>query len=468
MRNVNPFGLLIVAVGVAASYCISIYQGLQLSPVAWIAGIYALIGAAAVTWEMIGWHRSAHLLREKRHLAFAMNALGLFLASCVTVLLFELAFLATALEGMASRNAVAVLNRGSLEIELSQLQAGITKGGATRGAAAVRAQIEADKAGRMWALTSGCAAEATTTRDRKAFCDRYTAAVAELGQAEATESAQMRIREISGQLTPLGQVGAADARALYISRLIGSSEQGARVIVGFLVILFLYFSRAIGGFVFFDPSPKAKEARTEPEENSGDGGSRKTRIEAPAHNIARLRLIETAEHAEAVERITHDAPSDEAIALADLERALVEMSAPDTSGRTEQRVSMADAIAERVAGDGKMDVEKLIRRFCAECLVADQASREGASHLHKAFRVWCDDLELPCPDDHSVFGVVMTRLIAEPPYCGKKAKSSGWWYVGVRLKPVISHRVAVAHAKMPALGPMTPRHNGLPVPVPAP
>jgi hypothetical protein len=444
MRNINPFGLLIVAVGVAASYCISIYQGLQMSPVMWIACIYALIGAAAVTWEMIGWHRAAHLLRERRGLAFIMNIAGLALASCVTVLLFELAFLATALESVASKNAVTVNNRSALEMERANLQASIGKGGAVRGVAAIDADIAGIKTHPRWATTHSCDPDWTTAKDSRALCSRYAAAIAERGLAESSDTAQLRIREISAALTPLGAVGAADARALYISRITGSSEQTARIMVGFLVILFLYFSRAIGGFVFADPRsaeepiPRGLELRPTPVGEKP--------LQPPAGNVVAFRPVEhTAPQIAPVpvgrpvgRRETHDEMRRrlEFEALAELEASLNELDEKQRNFVREKIVPV------RTAPTVEMDVvEQQIHEFSASCLVPDAGHHEASTVLRNAYVVWCEDNEREILADLRVFGIVMTAIIGAAPYYGAKEKSKRVVYVGVRIKPTTAHRI---------------------------
>jgi hypothetical protein len=470
MRNVNPLGLLIVAVGVFGSFCISIYQGLMLSTTPWIAGIYALIGAAAVVWEMTGWHRCAHLLRERRPLAFGMSVIGLVLASCVTILLFELAFLATALEGAASRNMVAIDTRAALEMERSQLQAGMTKGGASRGLAAVESDIEGIKAHPRWASTHSCDPEWTTAKDSRALCERYAAAISELGLAKSAETAQTRIKEISVELVPLGQIGASDARALYIDKILGTGEQGARAIVGALVIAFLLFCRAVAPFVMWDSRPTCKEllqvqpaapvqvavvkqelttheapieARTAVEAIPGYAGSAEHNDAAPAVNVATLTRMETEE--EMLARI-------EAEVMADLDEAIAEQQAaqrddtrpaPITVHTPAERKQIAAAMAERVSLD---DAESMVRRFAGECLVRDKTSREGATALYLAFSAWASANSLPSIRDQSLFGKVMTAVISGAPYRGAKVKSTGaWYYCGARLTPAAAARTEMQH-----------------------
>jgi hypothetical protein len=447
MRNINPIGILIVVVGVAASYCISIYQGLQLSPVAWIAAIYALIGAAAVSWELVGWHRCAHLLREGRTLAFVMNVMGLILASCVTILLFELAFLATALEGAASRNTVAIDNRAALEMERGQLQASLTKGGAARGVSAVISDIEGIKAHPRWASTHSCDPEWTTAKDSKALCERYSNALAELGLAKSTETAQSRIKAIATELTPLGQVGAADARSLYIGRILGTGEQGARVVVGFLTILFLLFCRSIASFVMWDaPTTKDSpavhqepiEARTAPNEAGGYAGSSVIVSAAPADNVAELERVETEE--ELIDRLNAEA-------IADLEAAMQEESAARGVEPRPEKIAANSAMVERVSSISNDDVEPIVRRFARECLVRDVEAREGATTLYRAFQEWATDSGLPGIHDQSLFGKAMTGIICGAPYRGEKRKSNGaWYYHNARLTPAAALRTESQHS----------------------
>jgi hypothetical protein len=416
MRNINPFGILIVAVGVLASYSISIYQGLQFSESLWIAGIYALIGAAAVTWEMIGWHRCAHLLREERHTAFAANVAGLALASVVTILLFELAFLATALEGMASRNTVTMDNRAALTAERASLQASIRKGGAVRGLAAIDSEIAGIKLHPRWASTHGCTPEWITAKASRALCEQYSAAVQERGQALSTRSAQQRIREISKQLTPLGDVGAADARALYLSRIFGTSEQTARMLVGFGVIAFLFFCRAIAPFVMWDAKTDASAKPSQ--------------------------ALSVATHSKATP--VHTQPYDNGeVDIATLDAAIAEMLKAEEGESNRQRspivVNYDDSPDHQEIDAYKTELERNVASFVKTCMTRSSGAREGASLLFKAYNVWAKDNNLLPVKDQSAFGKAITKVITGAPYNGDKIKSNGsWYYCGARLSPAIS------------------------------
>jgi len=379
--------------------------------------------------------------------------------------LFELAFLATALEGAASRNTVAMDTRSALEMERTQLQAGMAKGGASRGLAAVESDIEGIKAHPRWASTHSCDPEWTTAKDSKALCERYAAAIAELGLAKSAETAQSRIKQISVELTPLSQIGAADARSLYISRILGTGEQGARVVVGVLVIAFLLFCRAIAPFTMWDANPTCKEplqvqpvavvkeclttqetpieARTAVEAFPSYEGSAEHDEVAPAVNVATLTRMET--EAEMLARI-------EAEVIADLDEAIAEQQAaqrddtrpsPITVHTPAERKQIAAVMAERVSVD---DAESMVRRFAGECLVRDKIAREGATSLYLAFSAWASANNLPAIRDQSLFGKVMTAVISGAPYRGAKVKSTGaWYYCGARLTPAAAARTEMQH-----------------------
>jgi len=384
--------------------------------------------------------------------------------------LFELAFLATALEGAASRNTVAMDTRSALEMERTQLQAGMAKGGASRGLAAVESDIEGIKAHPRWASTHSCDPEWTTAKDSRALCERYSAALAEIGLAKSAETAQSRIKQIGVELAPLGQIGAADARSLYISRILGTGEQGARVVVGVLVIAFLLFCRAIAPFTMWDAKPTCKEllqvqdaapvqvatanhsltgheepieARTAIEDIPSYAGSAAHDEEEPAVNVATLARMET--EAEMLARI-------EAEVMADLDEAIAEQQererddtrpSPITVHTPAERKQIAAVMAERVSVD---DAESMVRRFAGECMVRDKIAREGATSLYLAFSAWASANNLPEIRDQSLFGKVMTAVICGAPYRGAKVKSTGaWYYCGARLTPAAAARTEMQH-----------------------
>lgn len=450
MRNINPFGILIVAVGVVASFGISIYQGLQFSDAAWKAGIWAAMGAAAVTWEMIGWHRCAHLWRERRLFAFLMNIAGLVLASVVTILLFELAFLAGTLEGVAAKNEATIESRTALVAERASLQSSIQKGGAVRGLAAIDSDIAGIKLHPRWASTHGCTPEWITAALSRELCERYSNAVAERGQAIATQGAQTRIREIQMQLTPLGNVGAADARALYISRLFGTSQQTARMIVGLGVIAFLFFCRAVAPFTMWD----GKKPRDREPGEAIDGPS--------GLEVLNPTGAEAGEAVAALERLSVGASDEDIAAMlaAEVEaemRQEVERKRRENARPIMPKVTVVQAAPEekepaRIPGlpggaEYAKDAENQVRRFMDECLTPDGEAFEASSVLWSAFLVWTNDNELSGVD-RTTFGALLNVFISEAPYFGKKTRkrfnggASTHVFTSVRLRSRAVHRLS--------------------------
>lgn len=453
MRNLNPFGLFVVSIGVIASFCISIYQGLQFSDAAWKAAIWAAMGAAAVTWEMIGWHRSAHLLREGRRLAFVANLAGLVLATVVTILLFELAFLATALEGMASRNVVAMDNRATLERERDSLQRSIDKGGAVRGLAAIDSDIAGIKLHPRWASTHGCTPEWITAKLSRKLCERYSAAVGERGQALSTQAAQKRIREISTLLTPLGDVGAADARALYISRLFGISQETARMLVSAGVVAFLWFCRAVAPFTMWDArnhGGNRSNLRGEDVESISGVEVRQPNEYAPVENVAVLERS----GGDALDGVTDQeldellyAEAQEEIAAAERRQQAHEAPpSPKIQAVTQPAISTATPVAGLPGGASHArDAAAVMAGFVNDCLMVDAEGYEASATLWQSFVVWAKDKEQAAMD-RTTFGVLIGAAVAQSPFNGRKAKkrvagASVWVYTGVRLRPLAAHRV---------------------------
>ena len=438
MRNINPFGVLIIVVGVLSSYGISVYQGLQMSSVWWMTGIWVLIGATAVTWEMIGWHRAAHLLRERRLTAFGMNAAGLALASCVTIVLFELAFLATGLESVASKNAATIDNAAALRSERSALQASIAAGGTARGVAAIDAEIAGIKTHPRWASTHGCDPEWTTAKESKALCESYSAALVERGRAVSFDRATARIHEITATLTPMATVGVADARSLYISHIFGTSEQAARIIVGTLVILFLYFSRAVAGFVFVDPKTDGDT------QDAIDGDTDYSYDDEDDYGYTDANVVPIQGQTE-VERLEAQ--------LANLDEAIRQLEATpidgdgvrpdygDTEAASDDEmatggVAMATPNSVVEMGSRRLGTEtskNQIARFATECVLIDEEGYVTARAMRKAYESWARENNLPIANI-TVFGVVMTSLVENLPG-GAKDRSGDRRYKGVRLKP---------------------------------
>jgi len=454
MRNINPFGILIVVVGVVASFGISIYQGLQFSDAAWKAGIWAAMGAAAVTWEMIGWHRCAHLWRERRRLAFLMNVAGLVLASTVTILLFELAFLAGTLEGIAAKNEITIEARAALMAERASLQSSITKGGAVRGLAAIDSDITGIKLHPRWASTHGCTPEWITAKLSRELCERYAEAVAERGQAVATQGAQARIREITVQIKPLGDVGAADARALYISKLFGTSQQTARMIVGLGVIAFLFFCRAVAPFTMWDGRGERSEGHRTP---------RNPRTSFRGVEMRQPTEYATSDDVAALERVSD---GDEPLALSDdeinamleaevQEEMRAEIARKSRENEAPQKVVAVPSKREpepaRISGipggaDYAKDAEGQVRRFMRECLSPESDAFEASATLWSAFLVWTQDNELSGVD-RTTFGALLNVFVAEAPYKGQKTRKrfnggpSTHVFTGVRLRNRAVHRL---------------------------
>lgn len=479
MRNVNWLGLIVCGVGVAVSLAFAVKYGLSLSSDPFIALAYSSIGVAAVLWEVVGWHRAAHLYRIARPWAARLCIVGLVLATVITIQ-YELGFLAALFEGKASIGAADSSERAAKEAERSNLLAQIQKAGVVRPAEAIRGdlagmralQSQADQArrdGEAEAADKGCGdrckahRSAYTALSTKLASSPVDKLEAELGVAVGVERAQARVTALNAELRPLAAAGVADARASYMHIAFGISETGARLTLSLLIILFLIACRSWSPFTFMDPPapasvavidrgkvhapPPVLERQPAAELFPPDGA-----IEAssPPPDVPDADFIESDMHPEAPEE-AEEPPFD----LDELE-----MLAEFAAGRGEAASPAEEAIeAEPLPEPLSASEERarnLVQRFILDCCIVhgdNHSEREKAKVMETAFRQWQADHEIVEIVNGNDFGKTLTAILGE--LGGGKIHSDGKKYVGIKLKPMITHRLSLnapAAAETPQLG----------------
>jgi hypothetical protein len=464
MRNVNPLGLIVCGVCVAVSLAFAVLYGMALSPDPLVALIYSAIGVAAVLWEVVGWHRVAHLYRIERPWAARVGVIGLVLATVVTVQ-YELGFLATLFEAKASIGESSASARAAMEAERANLQAQITRAGIVRPVEAVRGELfgmralqsQADRAkadGDAEAADKGCGERCRAHRSVYTALSAKLAASpvdklqAELGIAEGVERAQERIRKITADLAPLASAGVADARANYMHQMFGLSETGARLTLSLLIILFLLAGRSWSPFTFMDPpSPAAAVIDMGAVRHAEPALDRRPAAElfppadaidasAPAPDADFIESdmgLEAAEEAE-------EPPFD----LEDLE-----MLRAFDSGHHEAAVDASGPIEDEAEPEpltpAQERVRAVVRRFIVDCCLVhgeDHSQREPAATMQNAFRQWQADNEIVEIVNSNDFGAALEAILSD--LGGGKIHSNGKKYVGIRLKPYVTHRLSLA------------------------
>lgn len=446
MKNVNWLGLIVCAVCVVASLAISIQYGLSISEVWWVALTYSGIGVAAVTWEITGPHRVAHLRREGRSVAMWACVFGLGLASIITIQ-YELGYLATLFEGKASVGESRAGNRASLEMERATLEGQISKAGAVRPAAAIQGDIDAVKANYRWTSSLGCTN--VTAPESKELCASYGKLAAELGAATAIASAQARVRAINAELQPFAAAKVADARASYLSHLTGSSEMGARIILSIALIVFLWCGRTLAPFVYMDAkkaiAPETVSVATwSPETVAAIPAAEKSSFLPPAP------LPSLLDDDFADEETGTELSAEDVLALWELDeerekQALAALSEgrrdakpqPEPAAEEKKKRTRFDPLAARN--------RQFVERFAADALLfieGDRSRYEKAQLIWDAFLHWCAIMEIEDKPNRAQFGEIFPVILEDNG--GEKVKWSEIHYVGVALKPAFAHGMAAA------------------------
>lgn len=471
MRNVNWLGLIVCGVCVAVSLAFAVKYSLSGSPEPGDAAIYAAVGIASVAWEVAGWHRAAHLYRIGRPWAARGCVVGLMVATLITVG-YDLGFLASFFESKASIGASSVSARSSMEAERKNLLAQIEKAGVVRPASAIRGDIAGLKALRSQAdqakadaadeeAQKGCGDRCKAHRSTYAALSSKLAASpidkleAELGVAIGVADAQSRVKELNAELRPLAAAGVGDARANYMHILFGISETAARVALALLFILFLVLGCSAAPFIFMDPpatsaaQPAFKtgimldSARAEPlldRQPAAELFPPEGVIEAsePRDDLPDADFIESDMHPEATGE-----PQEPPFDLDELE-----MLAEFAAGRGEAPVPAEDAIEDETIPEPLSASEKrardLVQRFILDCCLVygdNHSEREKAKVMESAFRQWQADHEIVEIVNGNDFGKTLTAILGE--LGGGKIHSDGKKYVGIRLKPMITHRLSL-------------------------
>jgi hypothetical protein len=137
-----------------------------------------------------------------------------------------------------------------------------------RAAAAVKAEMEAVKAHRLWTVTGEC--QVTAGKATREFCSGYHKLDAELGNALAAEKHNAKIEEISAKLakTTGGTVMAeADPQASVLSKMTGIELETIQTALTLFVALLIEIGSGFGMYVAFaywrthaPPAPAAPAA----------------------------------------------------------------------------------------------------------------------------------------------------------------------------------------------------------------
>jgi len=386
------FGTSVVLAGVLASFGVGIYYGLTLSTVIHQAIIYALIGFAAVSFELVGYHRTAELYERGRYWAAILCFVGCAAASGINIT-YDIGFLSTSMEDKRAANNAAISARDSLVAERERLQGEIRNTSGVRGIAAIEADMKAVKLNPRWSTSKQC--DDATIDESRELCRRLAVVVTELGSASAIAAAQQRVTAITKELNTMAVPGMADARAAWIANIVNISEERIRLWLGGAIIVFMRLCTVAAPFVMWDrkssmpPAPTRLERALPPELSPED-----------------------AVVADEATTVSED----------DIEACLVTMR-----GRLE-----AKAVA-RQPGNAAEAISQ-VEAFAASALVIDPASSHKikASELQAAFRHWLHANHRIDGVAGTSFGFAMTAFLEA--HGGRKIKRGGaMYYVCVKF-----------------------------------
>ncbi len=474
MRNVNAFGLVIVGICIACSVAINFHFGLSLGENVYQSAVYSMIGVAAVIWEATALHRIDHLKREGRTGVAAALFLGLITAALVSVS-YEFGYLAELFEGKASVADARSGDRSALEAERKRLEAQIEKAGIVRPVAAIEGDLAAKKAvlARVDAIKAraaekdaeaakasgmakdeearkGCgdicrghlARSAAILADKgpilaeaEAILRDYeapptlAALAAELGTATALRDADKRIREIAGELRPLADAKAGDARASYLARLFGTTNENARIALALVFVFFLWLGRTIGPWAYMDGGKAPAVVAAGTEKKPIPAAERGAEASLPA-----LPAYAGSSAADDDEDAPPDLDLGEIEALWELENeaALLEgIQAPEQPP--------APIIAEPPLDEREKRIRDLVQAFIDDCLLVrtgDPDHREGCQFVQDGFRFWLGNRGRGETVSRNDFGIHMSALLER--LGGRRVKSNGRYYVGIQMRPAFA------------------------------
>lgn len=467
MRNVNWLGLVVCGIGAAAGLAFAVIYGRQSSEDLVTGLVYSSIGVAAVLWEVAGLHRAAHLKREGRVWASRLCIYGLGLATIITVQ-YEIGVIAQLFEGKASIGAADSSERQAKELERANLLGQIQKAGIVRPVEAIRGDLAGMKALQSQADQARQDGDAEAARKGcgdlcKAHRSTYTALAskisltpvdkleAELGVALGVKRAQERVAALNVELRPLASAGVADARASYMHQLFGISEELSRVVLSMAIILFLIACRSLAPFTFMDPAKEltlkallANELERKPaHEELGLHRQPAATVFPPADAIEASTPAPDADFIES--DIDPEAAQEPEEPPFDIDE--IEMLREFASGRGEPPVAAEETVEPEVLPEpltaSQARARALVQRFILDCCMvhgANHAERETAAHMQAAFRQWQSDHEIVEIVNSRDFASTLTSILDE--LGGGKIRSDGGKYVGIRLKPYVTHRLS--------------------------
>jgi hypothetical protein len=121
-----------------------------------------------------------------------------------------------------------------------------------RAAAAVKAEMEAVKAHRLWTVTGEC--QVTAGKAAREFCSGYHKLDAELGNALAAEKHNAKIEEINARLAKTGGgtvMAEADPQASVLSKMTGVELETIQTALTLFVALLIEIGSGFGMYVAF-------------------------------------------------------------------------------------------------------------------------------------------------------------------------------------------------------------------------
>lgn len=451
----NILGLVAVAIGIGASLVIGYLYG-QMIGETWLQGaLYSSVGVASVLIEAAGLHRYDRLYRARRYWASFLCAIVLTVAAAITIT-YEVGYIATLFEGKASSGETKSGERASLEAERADLIARIQQTGRVRLPEAIEAELAAKTAFKRQADEARAAA-ALETVDRKGCGDRCKAhearaaeymaehdkppsaasLAAELGIARATAAARERVTVLNGLLSGLADARVADARATYLGKAFGISEDAARMAIALGIVAFLFMLRTIGPYIFIDSAAMVAMS-------IGATGPRKP---IPAAEQPEKKPIPAAEEAEVWEE---DEEAFLPVAAAD-ERDAEHIQALYEIERANEADLMAHVAAPPlpapvpyVNGEQRLDIREqrirgLVQSFVDDCLlirIGDDEHREGCQLMQDAFQFWLVRRGRGETVSKMDFGSAMTAFVRK--LGGDRIKSGSRYYTGVMLSPAFA------------------------------
>jgi hypothetical protein len=431
-------GLVFGAICIAASLAFSLAYGLSYSDVFWIALIYAAVGVGSVIGEVTLVPRMDHLVRVRRFFA-AFCAAVLFAACSVTTISYEGGFLATLFEGKASVGESKADDRASLQAERSRLQRQIDAAAVARPSGEVRGAMSELEAGPRWQSSKGCTVPTIT--ESQTLCANHAKLKAELGRAEAVDAWQARIDQIRGLLGPLADAKVADARAVYLSRLIGT-EDGARMAAAAMIIFLLWWGRVTFLFVYADPIRKAwREVHAFAMPATPAQEAAQAVEEATPAPLDPSDLFPPVYGDPEPFFVDEDAEeeSDEAKALADMEEAELF----DSLNAARKPVPTPPPLVTPIEAKARRCTE-LVMRYFEECFThnyLDEQFGERAQILRDGFLVWLADSDIDEKFDPNMFGGTASAVLAH--LGGERLqKFDHVFYRGVKFTPRFAHRIA--------------------------